>query len=398
MARNVADVMEMVMERLQQQQNESHLVMNRVAQQIAGQQAVPRDNLGRTQLEARKDSYDFLGKRPTFERGKDRWADFAATFNHLREFFGVNDAEAKWALHGAIRGSSSRLVVASMVPDRADMVALTFQQYMTRMGEKFTPAAESVQMEAEYRARKQGKDEDVQNYINAKYELFTQAFPNAQPRDVNEFYKEATEGFLNKYVRDQMFCYEPQNIEAFGNKAVTVVQIERRRMKIGDSDSRNMDGLIPVTKAVRDRGEPMEVDALHRHDREEEGEDDGDQCECMALQEYGLKGPCFYCYRSGHQIRNCPRKSAGLPRSSGNRSLESRGRGVKRGTPTPVRGRNPNYRGNFGPKVANPTRRYRVNQIEEQVEEEEAGPPEDPDDDAEGDDGEVAHFLGELAL
>ena len=64
---------------------------------------------------------------------------------------------------------------------------MTFGDYLRRMGEKFMPAAESSQMEAEYRSRKQGKNEDVQNYINAKYELFKLAFPNAQERDRVEF-------------------------------------------------------------------------------------------------------------------------------------------------------------------------------------------------------------------
>ena len=74
------------------------------------------------------------------------------------------------------------------------------------MGEKFTPAAESIQMESEYRGKKQAKTEDVQNYINAKYELFQLVFPNTQERDRVEFYCETTERFINKYVQDQMFC------------------------------------------------------------------------------------------------------------------------------------------------------------------------------------------------
>ena len=84
---------------------------------------------------------------------------------------------------------------------------MTFGEYLQRMGEKFMPAAESIQMEAEYRDRKQGEYEDVQNYINTKCELFLLAFPNAQVRDRVEFYRETTEGFLNKYVQDQMFCH-----------------------------------------------------------------------------------------------------------------------------------------------------------------------------------------------
>ena len=54
-----------------------------------------------------------------------------------------------------------------------------FEEYLWMMGEKFMSATESIQMEAEYRDRKQGKYEDVQNYINAKYELFLLVFRNA---------------------------------------------------------------------------------------------------------------------------------------------------------------------------------------------------------------------------
>ena len=84
-------------------------------------------------------------------------------------------------------------------------------------------------------------------YINAKYELFQLAFPNAQERDRVEFYRETTEGFVNKYVRDQMFSYNATTVETFGARAVNVVQIERRRIRIGDSNTQTMDGLVPVT-------------------------------------------------------------------------------------------------------------------------------------------------------
>ena len=119
-------------------------------------------------------------------------------------------------LYDAITGSSSWLVITSLNPKLPAAQEMTFGDYLQRMGEKFMLAAESIQMEVEYRDRKQGKFEDVQNYINAKYELFLLAFPHAQARDRVEFYRETSEGFLNKYVRDQMFCYEPTDVESFG--------------------------------------------------------------------------------------------------------------------------------------------------------------------------------------
>ena len=40
-----------------------------------------------------------------------------------------------------------------------------------------------------------------------------------------------------------MFCYEPVDVESFGARAVNVVQIERWRIQIGDSDTQTMSKL-----------------------------------------------------------------------------------------------------------------------------------------------------------
>ena len=42
---------------------------------------------------------------------------------------------------------SSRLVISSMNPEGAAIQNMEFREYLLRMGEKFTPAAESIQME-----------------------------------------------------------------------------------------------------------------------------------------------------------------------------------------------------------------------------------------------------------
>ena len=130
--------------------------------------AVERDNLGRTRSKARKDYLGFTRDRPTFERGRDCWKDFAIRFQGSMRDHGVTEEQAKWVLYNAIVGQSSRLVISSMNPELMAIQHMEFREYLRRMGEKFTPAAESIQMEAEYRSRKQGKNEDVQNYINAK--------------------------------------------------------------------------------------------------------------------------------------------------------------------------------------------------------------------------------------
>ena len=109
-------------------------------------------------------------------------------------------------------------------------------------------------------------------------------------------------------------------MEAFRAQAVNVVQIERRRIWIGDSDTNKMDGLIPVTRPIREdrprsRYEAMEVDPMDRQEAEE-GDIEDNGGECAALQANGPGGTCYYCTRDGLVLQNCLRKAARLPHSA----------------------------------------------------------------------------------
>ena len=150
---------------------------------LEGEPQGERDQLGGTRKEARAEYLAFTRDRPTFERGQDCWEDFAVRFRGAAREYSVMEEQAKRVLYDAITGSSSRLVITSLSQELPAAQGMTFGEYLQRMGEKFMPVAESIQMEAEYRDQKQGKFEDVQNYINAKYKLFLLAFPNAQARD-----------------------------------------------------------------------------------------------------------------------------------------------------------------------------------------------------------------------
>ena len=102
-------------------------------------------------------------------------------------------------------------------------------------------------------------------------------------------------------------------------RAVNVVQIERRRIWISDSATNKMDGLIPVTRPIREdklrtRSEAMEVDVMGPPPGEES--DSEGECGCAALYARGRGGPCYYCAKEGNFLRSCPRKATGLPRSA----------------------------------------------------------------------------------
>ena len=144
-----------------------------------------------------------------------------------------------------------------------------------------------------------------------------------------EFYRETTEGFLNKYVRDQMFCYEPTDVESFGARAVNVVQIERRWIRIGDSDTKRLDGLVPVTRPIKEgsdygqashrRRVPANTGEWKRADSDSKEEEAG---------QVGCKGRGTAKHRRGHPWKG-PGGAAAIATTASTTS-KPRGRGSGR--------------------------------------------------------------------
>ena len=153
-----------------QQLNLSQAYQLAVGALLEGEPQVERDQWGRTRKEAQVEYLAFTrDQRP---------ADLPKRLGPLGRLrclvprggrdYGVKEEQAKRVLYDSITGSLSRLVITSPSPELPAAQVMTFGDYLQRMGEKFMPAAKSIQMEAEYRDQKQGRFEDVQNYINAQ--------------------------------------------------------------------------------------------------------------------------------------------------------------------------------------------------------------------------------------
>ena len=158
----------------------------------------------------------------------------------------MDDDQTKRGLFSGVEGAQSRLVIAGMDPDCQEMRDISFREYLQQMGEKFRPAAESIQMKEEYLNRTQRAEEDVQSYVGEKTELFRAAFPPASQREGRGCWMETAEGLCNRYVRDQMMASEPRDAEDFVRRAVRSVQA---RIRIGDS-TEGRDGLEPVSRQI----------------------------------------------------------------------------------------------------------------------------------------------------
>ena len=66
-----------------------------------GEPQEERDQLGRTRKEARAEYLAFTRDRPTFERGRDRWGDFAVRFRGAARDYRVTEEQAKRVLYDA---------------------------------------------------------------------------------------------------------------------------------------------------------------------------------------------------------------------------------------------------------------------------------------------------------
>ena len=212
-------------------QSQTEVLLREIAENMAilrariqETQPAEDDLWGRNKLEIRREGLCFGQARPTFRRHRDRWADFAAWFCRARTNYGVDDDQAKQGLFSAVEGAQSRLVIAGMDPDCQAMRDISFGEYLQQMGEKFRPAAESIQMKEEYLNRTQRAEEDVQSYVGEKTELFWAAFLHASQREWSRCWMETAEGLCNRYVRNQMMASEPCDAEDFVRRAVRAVQ------------------------------------------------------------------------------------------------------------------------------------------------------------------------------
>ncbi len=148
----------------------------------------------------------------------------------------------------------------------------------------------------------------------------------------------------------------------------------------------------------------MEIDHLTREcmlmmgEETSDAGDEDDDCECMALHEKGFRGPCYYCMRKDHMLRNCPRKSAGLPRirdpaRQGRQTYPSTGgkpKWIPSGKMIASQGGNP--RTGRGQYVSG----RRVNQVDEEPEDEEEGTEEDAE--VVGEEKAEVTYLGVITL
>ncbi len=206
-----------------QAQTESEKSLTRLVtlreQELADERARQDQNVF-TPKELSRLAFDLIEHCPTFEQGRDRWVDFAPRMRIIFRRQNCPDDLAKEVLWIAIKGTPSRMLVASMNPSQGAYESMTLDEYMAEMAGKFTPASESVYLKTEYKSRKQGKMEDVECYISEKFNLYQLAYPNANNGDLSDFYVETTKGIANRYVRSNLGACQPTSVNDYTQKAV----------------------------------------------------------------------------------------------------------------------------------------------------------------------------------
>lgn len=274
-----------------QQQLETEREAHRAAR-AAPPPALRDEREARREIERQVDR--FWKKAPRFVLGSTNWTMFIRCFS-INASEVRDDYEKKKMLYSCLQGKAMDLACQKMWPDDADNQILSFGDYSTKMRELFEPVAESENAKLEFTERQQHIGENPTFYFQEKKTLFERAWPVAM-RDMRWFYDEVTKGLLNELMKDQLWAFEPANMDEYERRMkylAAVVQKRYRAKEISEAQALGAETYINGHNAPTP-GRPFI--------KQEPG--------INAMSEE--KAVCYHCRKKGHFARNCPRKLAGL--------------------------------------------------------------------------------------
>ena len=248
--------------------------------------------------------------------------------------------------------------------------ARTYEQYMTALSQIFEPPEESEMARDLFESRKQKKDENINQYITSKINLFRAAYPN-RTGNFSTLLSQTIQGVYNSVIRRKLTYANPKDEIELKREATLAVAFKRKCFKNHCSESVSLDGLAPTGQYMGQTGQdpviPMEIDTIQK------------------LRGSQTEKKCGHCKKTGHTSESCwelvgrrPQKNqkpqdqvvCNWCRKTGHVEKECRGKSS---------GRVPN-------RVPAPARRGKVNTIEEEEKS-------DTKDDESTLEGDTDHFL-----
>ena len=203
----------------------------------------------------------------------------------------------------ALQGRAREMIVG--IED--DLKAKNYAGMIQQLTEQFAPRQECELLKSQFRARKQGRGEDVITYLSSKEALYRRAYAPSE-RTITHFMESAIANIYNDRVKEALIIkrYDPRNVITdymqLREFAASSVAMEREMRKAGlPYASTTLDGLQATSLAVT------------------QGEDNED--EKMDINKVEDRA-CYICSKKGHLARDCrlkgkqpfvPRGGSGKP-------------------------------------------------------------------------------------
>ena len=154
--------------------------------------------------------------------------DFPGNFEVLKdELWGKIDIEVKAPM-------------SAMMP--VNYAHLTFRDYVNVLSAQFDPPSMSMELLQAYKKRRQGANEDVRSYLNAKWDLYKRSHPKWATSGFESVREEILEGLVNPTVFEKSIEVITVNFDQLVSSVVNITTAEQTKHRLGRG-SGTTDGL-----------------------------------------------------------------------------------------------------------------------------------------------------------
>ena len=266
---------------------------------------IPPDN-GREQREQTQFTRA-LSSLPKFN-GKTPWREWEVSFlNWMNANFlnDRNEGDIKNAMLLAFKEEALRRITPHGRGTPSWNNNPRWEDYLRTLRGAFEPESESDLSKIEFRARKQGKNENVSTFLNSKYALFVIAYPEGQYETLLD---EVISGLYNPVVKRQVRRARPGTQEELTRIVMETVAAERISFLGGYAESSNLDGLASVTvsssQGQNSGEEPMDCSHIQSFSHQQNQQKYGGKFTGGSGQKKDTR-LCNRCSRPGHFARDC---------------------------------------------------------------------------------------------
>ena len=290
-----------------------------MAAEAAAQAAIGANQNGNNAAERR---YDIACKAligaPKFN-GKEGWRNFESNFEcwyRVNRIHQQNGEFQKRALLSCMRGVAIEMVRPYNEGSQTWNDSPDLTLYLEAFRRIFLPPEESELARSEFKARKQGRKEDISTYLSSKIALWQLAYPEAE-RSFAGLMDETIAGIANRIIKRNLRYSTITDIQMLRTCCVRLVAAERQCYREGTSESTSLDGLAATTFTTREQASDDEMDyeeGVNNLNNKFEGT-------CRKCGKFGHKAvdcrqkdqkekrKCFRCDRTGHVVAKCVAKT-----------------------------------------------------------------------------------------